>query len=631
MRKLVAALTILAALAAALATQSPGRSSAQVTPAAAGKRLQRLGSCAGLVRYAKLNARRVVGPWGVPGIGVGLPGAIPSPQPPPPGPVPVRGRVAPSVPRSGTNVQEEGVDEPDLVKTDGSHLFTVARGKLRAIDLRSGHPRLVDTLDLRDGWEHELLLHGNRLLVLSRGATPYQLPGSRTLLPQYGASGTVLVEVDVSDPTWLRVVRRLSFEGVYLDARLVGASARVVVVSSEPRNLRFARPSSYEPAELERATALNRARVDASRLRHWLPSYTLTNVRAKRTVRRPLVACRNVWRPAQFSGLGLLTVLTFDLDRGLVPTDSDSVATDGKTVYASTTGLYVATERWADRAAETFRPGVKTSLHKFDISEPERTTYRASGEVSGFLLDQWSLSERRGILRVASTQWDVPDGESFVTALAERAGRLVPIGRVGGLGRGERVYAVRFADDVGYVVTFRQIDPLYTLDLSSPTHPRVLGELKIAGYSSYLHPLPDDLLLGIGQDATEQGRTMGTQLSLFDVSNLRRPVRLHRRTLPGGFSEAESEHHAFLYWHPARLTVVPVQASGARPFVGAIGFRVGRSGIDELGRIRHGATAVPIRRSVVVGDSLYTVSEEGVRASDLGTLADEGWAGFPKQ
>ena len=636
MRKLAAVLTVLAALSAALAAQSTGDTSSPAHRVSAGKgpRLQRLGSCGGLLRYAKQNAGRVVGPWGVPGMDVAQRGMPVPPPPPPPGPVPVR-KGAPGAPRSGTNVQEEGVDEPDIVKTNGSYLFTVARGKLHAVDLRSGRPRLVDTLDLVDGWEHELLLHGNRLLVLSRGSLPIQLPGSRTVLPQYGEAGTILAEVDVSDPTWMRVVRRLTLEGVYLDARLVGAAARIVVTSSAPHDLRFATPSSGEPAALARATAKNRARINTSKLRHWLPTYTLTNIRRKRTTHGRLVQCRNVWRPAKFSGLGLLTVLTVELDKGLVVADSDSVAGDGKIVYASTTGLYVATELWADRAAGTPRQGVKTALHKFDISRSGSTTYSGSGEVSGFLLNQWSLSERRGVLRVASTeaatQWDVPDSESFVTTLDERSNKLVAIGRVGGLGHGERVYAVRFVDDVGYVVTFRQVDPLYTLDLSNPARPRVLGELKISGYSAYLHPIGDDLLLGIGQDATEQGRTLGTQLSLFDVSDLRRPARLHRRTLPAGYSEAEFEHHAFLYWPPSRLTVVPLATYGDRPFVGAIGFRVGRAnGIDEVGRIGHGTFAAAIRRSAVVGDTLYTVSDVGVRASDLGSLANQGWAGFPQ-
>ena len=112
-------------------------------------------------------------------------------------------------------------------------------------------------------------------------------------------------------------------------------------------------------------------------------------------------------------------------------------------------------------------------------------------------------------------------------------------GRIGGLGKGERVYSVRFVGDTGYVVTFRQIDPLYTLDLADPERPRVLGELKIPGYSAYLHPIGEGLLLGVGQDATEEGRPTGTQISIFDVSDLRRPTRVHQEALGMGWTEAE--------------------------------------------------------------------------------------------
>ena len=132
------------------------------------------------------------------------------------------------------------------------------------------------------------------------------------------------------------------------------------------------------------------------------------------------------------------------------------------------------------------------------------------------------------MLRAATTVGIAPESESRVTTLAERGGVLAPLGQVGGLGKGERIYAVRFIGDVGYVVTFRQVDPLYTLDLSQPARPRVVGELKIRGYSAYLHPLAADLLLGIGQDASERGTTLGTQVSLFDVSDPARPSRLHQ-------------------------------------------------------------------------------------------------------
>ena len=196
------------------------------------------------------------------------------------------------------------------------------------------------------------------------------------------------------------------------------------------------------------------------------------------------------------------------------------------------------------------------------------------------------------------------------------------MGRIGGLGKGERVYSVRFVGDTGYVVTFRQIDPLFTLDLSQPERPRVLGELKIPGYSAYLHPIGEDLLLGVGQDADENGRPLGTQLSIFDVSDLRKPTRLYTQHLGQGWSEAEHDHHAFLFWPKTGLVMIPFEQR-------AVGFRVGRTrGIDPLGKVEHDQ-AYPIRRSLVVRDSVLTVSENGVKASSLATLAERGWAAFP--
>jgi hypothetical protein len=360
------------------------------------------------------------------------------------------------------------------------------------------------------------------------------------------------------------------------------------------------------------------------------------------------VACRAVRRPVTFSGLGMLTVLTIDLDRGLPAIDSDALMTDAQTVYGSTKSLYIATQRWIDprTAPDRIPEGVRTAIHRFDASNAERTDYRASGEAPGYLLNQFSLSEFRGVLRVATTQEPVwasgaraQDSESLVTVLDQHGGRLDEVGRVGGLGKGERIYSVRFIDDAGYVVTFRQTDPLYTLDLADPTHPRVRGALELLGYSAYLHSVGSDLILGVGRDATPEGRVGGAQLSLFDVSNLAAPKLLSRHALGSSSStDAEFDHKAFLFWPPSKLAVLPVQIYGdgqtsrAPDFTGAIGFRIGRTaGIGEAGRVVHdrSGTAVPVTRSLVVGARLFTLSDGGVLASDLSTLAPGTWVPFP--
>jgi uncharacterized secreted protein with C-terminal beta-propeller domain len=623
----VAFLAALALLTVGALVGTADRSAAETakTP-----RLAAFGSCGQLLAYAKSNASRFVGPYGL-----GAPGR---------GPIAETTRAgAPDAPKqgvdfSGTNVQEEGVDEPDIVKTDGNTLYAVANGKLNAVDVSDPKPRLLDTLALGANMSHELLLHGDRLLVLSRGGYWIEpLPAIAARMVPWQPAQSVLSEINVSDPKRLRHVRTLTLDGSYVAARLVGGSVRIVASAQVPGPLQFEQPDAGTPEALAAATKHNRAVVASSRVASWLPTYKIRRAGYKAGKPHAIVQCRNVRRPVGFSGLGMLTVLTVDLTKGLEPVDSVAVMTDGRIVYASPESLYVATERWADRPSPD-KPmvepnGVRTQIHKFDISSPLLSQYRGSGDVSGYLLSQWSLSEYKGVLRVVSTEspawWSgaQPESESFLTTLRASGGALVQAGRIGGLGKGERVYAVRMIGDTGYVVTFKQIDPLYTMDLSLPERPRVLGELKIPGYSAYLHPIGEDLLLGVGQDVSEEGRPLGTQISLFDVSNLRSPTRVAKEHLGLGWSEAESDHHAFLYWPRTGLVVIPFEQR-------AVGYRVGRAGgIVPAGRIDHEAgklTYTPgVRRSMVVRDSVLTVSDAGVKSSSLATLAERGWAAFP--
>jgi uncharacterized secreted protein with C-terminal beta-propeller domain len=324
----------------------------------------------------------------------------------------------------------------------------------------------------------------------------------------------------------------------------------------------------------------------------------------------------------------MLSIVTLNLDRGLWQQDSDGVMTDAQTVYGSAKHLYVATQRWIDpnTPASDLPPGTTTLISRFDVTDPDRTSYEGSGSVQGYLLNQYSLSEQDGDLRVASTTepvwWNGAQQEpsrSMVTVLRRGAGGvLARIGQVDGLGHGQRIYSVRFAGDMGYVVTFRQVDPLYVVDLSDPANPRVRGELELLGYSAYLHPVGPGRLLGVGQDATPEGRLKGAQVSLFDVSDPSAPKLLDQQPL-GGSSEVEYDPHAFLYWGPRKLALLPLQSS-------VVGLRVTEA-LAAAGRIEHAGA----RRALVVGGRVYTISDAGVMGSDLDSFGRLSFVAFPQQ
>jgi hypothetical protein len=626
---LVAALTVLPAPAGAASKKH---------------RLKAFSSCSGFVHYAR---RHAVGELKTRGVPSPVPLPVRSPQADGQ-PMTVQGEAAPTAPTAGddfstTNVQEAGVDEPDSVKTDGKTIFVAQNGRLFALDARSSPPKLLGSLAL-DGYGHELLLSGDRLLVMA-GQPIYYAPvepgpvAEAAVAAPIGTDSSTLTLVDVSQPGAMKVLRTMSVNGGYLSARLTGHSARVIF-SATPRAL---------PVIQTLAVDDQRPKIERTTTPDWRPTYRLRRGVRGKVARRALVRCTSIQRPQVFSGLNSLTVLTIDIDKGLDPVDADGVMTDGQTVYASTKSLYVATQKAIAEQPTSDQPppDQQTEIHKFDISQPDETTYEGSGVVTGTLLNQYSMSEEDGFLRVASTSaplWWSPGAdrpsESFVTVLKADGGALRQVGRVGELGKGERIYAVRFLGDVGYVVTFRQVDPLYTVGLSDPEHPKVLGSLDLLGYSAYLHPVGDGLLLGVGQSATEQGRTQGTQVSLFDVSDPAKPTRLSNKVVGNGSSsDVEYDPHAFLWWDALKLAVLPVQiytyeeGKGTTPFAGAIGFHATKAdGVTEAGRTQHPSESgysSPITRSLVVGDRLFTVSAAGVLASDLATFADRGFVAFP--
>jgi hypothetical protein len=565
---------------------------------------------------------------------------------------------------SATNTAEPGVDEPDLVKTDGRRIVTIEGSMLTVVDATSR--QVTGSLMLPGGGVSgsgvsgsggiaapksasttfsgaaNLLLSGDHALVLASGYGSVEPGTARSVSP---VSRAQLLLVDLSGVP--RVISSYSIDGTLLDARQVGSVVRVVTQTAPHLAFPVMSPSASQAQTL----AANRAAVARAGVDAWLPGYTSTDEGS--TVSSTVsgtVPCTSVSRPAVYSGTNMLTVETFDLSFPALGSGTPvSIEADGDTVYGTASSLYIASSnRWAGPAsravagARSLPGGIRqqTQIYRFDISQAGPPRYAASGVVPGYLVDQYAMSEWNGYLRVASTtglSWAAADGPSPAGASASPsssgvytlslASFTMPIvGKVTGLGSGERIYSVRFLGSVGYVVTFRQTDPLYTVDLRDAAHPRVVGSLALTGYSAYLHPASSSQLIGIGQSADSMGHVGGMQVSLFDVSDLAAPTRLATYALKGGSSAAEFDPHAFLYWPSASLMVVPLDGGSSN---GDLVLRVSGGSLTQVGLLQQ---PVPqgwtIQRSLVIGGTLWTVSPAGLMASDLGTLQQEAWVTF---
>ncbi|MEO1056785.1 MAG: beta-propeller domain-containing protein [Actinomycetota bacterium] len=533
---------------------------------------------------------------------------------------------------SGTNVQEVGVDEGDVVETDGEHLYVASpNGGVQIVAVESAD--VVSALDVPEG-EHQLLLDGNRLAVITSSWS--------------GVADTVVSLYEVSDPAAATLISRHHLEGRVVATRAIDGIARIVVSTSFGQRLPFVTPGQFGYDD-ERALARNREIIAESDVSEWLPRRFVESTDGEFGAMEPALGCESVGAPDAFSGLGVTWIASVDLDGADAPQGAAGVVADGSTVYASPTSLYVANQQWdtiplmldevaAEQAQPTEPAGPPpTFIHRFDLAADGGASYVASGSVPGRLLNQFAMSEHDGDLRVATTveDWNTGNSESIVTVLRPTDGELREISAIGGLGRGEQIFAVRFMGEVGYVVTFRQIDPLYVIDLSDPMSPALEGELKIPGYSAYLHPVGDGLLLGVGQDATDEGRALGTQLSLFDVSEPTDPQRIDTLSI-GGWSDVEWDHRAFLYW-PADGTIAipaspgwnecgPGQTCLADSLRGAGGTVVAQlDGTDLSARgVIDGDTSTncwnPPLRTVAIDDELAAVSPNTVVFADRASL-----------
>jgi hypothetical protein len=481
---------------------------------------------------------------------------------------------------TGTNTQEADVDEPDIAKTDGRRVVRLVGQRTVVVsDVTGAEPRELGRISLPvDSYGGELLLAGNHVLVSQStpggwgGPMPMVGPAEDMVgsVPRMAPGGTRVIDIDISDATHPVIAHDDSYTGHLVSMRLYGDTVRVVTTTGRPE-LPWATPNprSSSRSDEREATRRNRDLVRATTIGDWLPAVTDNLHSARRT---PLVSCEDVYHPGRWSGAETTAVTTYDVGH---PADRHSVAVtaDGQVVYSSADRLYVtSTEIDQQNERMPYRPmDVRTQLHAFAL-DGTVTRYVGSGHVAGSVRDRWSLDEHGGKLRVAWTRaatGTVTDsnGETRehtrngITILSERGGALVPTGQIADLGIDENIQSVRWFDDLAVLVTFRQMDPLYTIDLSDQDDPRELGHLKIPGYSGYLHPIGGALLLGLGVDATDEGRSLGAQAAVFDIGDLTDPRRVSQQRLGLYSSLPALDDPRGFTWLPERRTGLTTVAS----------------------------------------------------------------------
>ena len=551
---------------------------------------------------------------------------------------------------SETNVQVEGVDEADVVKSDGNYMYVLHRRRApppppgpsnscdyaddgecdRFAEVCAADTDCSDCGDCADGvwgagyndqlsvltivkaWPaaaasavatvelsavynvegSDLMLDGDSLLVV--GSAWYPEGGWRT---EDGADGAALPTValltfDITDRAAPALVRRTEIEGHALAARKVGSRVFVVTESRLPATGGggAAAVSGVLPVYRD-ATADAEWHGAAAAADGWAA------VAAASPPFAPLGSCASIGYSAKVRPRTLITVssLSLERDRSGEPLRSATVSGRGAAVYASASSLYVA-------AATAWRRwGQQTAVLRFALGDDGSVAFAGALAVPGFLLSQWALDEhveppadggsegRRTFRVVTTTRWgwwdeaedgaveegnhlftfDVPAGGA--AAPGDRlvggdgvAPPMVQLGSLTGLAPGESVYAVRFMGERLYVVTFLQVDPLFVIDLSDAAAPTLLGQLKIPGYSDYLHPLNASHLIGVGKDAEVTGRVLGLKLALFDASDVSNPREAFTTVVGarGTDSEALRDHKAFVYDDDRRLLVLPLTLYG---------------------------------------------------------------------
>jgi len=554
---------------------------------------------------------------------------------------------------TGTNLQEAGVDESDVVKTDGSYLYiagndtVAATGTVTVVSV-ADPMKIVSRIKVSGSIDSMYLYNndtGKKLLALlyaplNYGGTPWLdsvtaddiSTGIAYWIPIQAKTGAAFY--DITDPSSPEEIKTIEADGYIVSSRRVGNRLHVVQ--------QFL-PDLPDPYQLEE-------KIEDMTIEELMPFYSDVTVASSEGQEKQLIAPQYFYHPSFDGGGSIVSIMTFDLDDPDLAFSSTGVVADANIVYASTEALYCTSTYWNYSATDSDEPAEQTIIYKFDISGDQATGQGYAG-VSGRALNQFSLGEYDGVLRIATTagwSWNMEaDSKNHVYCLKSRDGKLGIIGRLEDIAQGEELYSARFIGPRGYLVTFVNIDPLFTMDLSDPTAPKLVGELKVPGYSTYIHPWGNNHLITVGKDAIEvEGEGFawyqGVQLSIFDISDFANPKLVKSEVIGdrGTSSEALYNHKAFTFWESEGLLALPIdlyELQGAQTapydygewtFKGLYVYRVDKEdGFQQLGRISTSSEPEEYwyyysdwTRGVFINDNIYAVMSEAVRSAEINNI-----------
>ncbi len=524
---------------------------------------------------------------------------------------------------SGTNVQVAGVDEGDIVKTDGRFIY-----QLRANDLkisRADGTALQNAATLnfdKQMMPTEFYLYGTKLVVVgtTQQYLPYavpDMPNARMIMPPMQSPKTKILFYDVADPSKPQLVRSYETDGAYLTSRLTGGKLYLV---ANKYLYAYGLTDAILPTFKDSVTGKTQtAGYDQIR---YFPDTVESN---------------------------LMITLGFNLDAATAEPDKGIYLGSGSTVYANTDSLFVSMNRYHYRVM-TFAPEPAfeqtTEIFKFALADG-KVQFRAKGSVPGTIINQFSMDAQGGTFRIATTtgeSWNTGENTSKNNIYVLNSAMAVQ-GKLEGLAPTERIYSVRFIGDRAYMVTFRQVDPFYVIDLKNPSSPAVLGYLKIPGFSEYLHPYDANTIIGFGKETVETKdgvRVAGLKIGMFDVTNVQNPVEKHKVVLggAGSWSDVLSNHKALLFSKEKGLFALPVTlydtVNGQSQFTwqGAYVYSIDPvTGFKLRGTSTHLSdqeianagiqwydSQKNVQRIIYIGNSIYTLSDYGIKGHELDTM-----------